>query len=38
MFDTVGYATPQDYLDLLKAVYDEVKGGNEDVIVQHMSQ
>ena len=30
--DTVGYATPQDYLDLLKAVYDEVKGGNEDVI------
>ena len=31
--DTVGYATPQDYLDLLKAVYEEVKGGNEDVIV-----
>ena len=31
--DTVGYATPQDYLDLLKAVYDEVKGGNEDVII-----
>ena len=31
--DTVGYATPQDYLDLLKAVYDEVKGGNDDVII-----
>ena len=31
--DTVGYATPQDYLDLLTAVYDEVKGGNEDVII-----
>ena len=31
--DTVGYATPQDYLDLLRAVYDEVKGGNEDVII-----
>ena len=31
--DTVGYATPQDYLDLLKAVYDEVKGGNEDIII-----
>ena len=31
--DTVGYATPQDYLDLLKAVYDEVKGKNDDVII-----
>ena len=31
--DTVGYATPQDYLDLLKAVYDKVKGGNDDVII-----
>ena len=31
--DTVGYATPQDYLDLLKSVYDEVKGGNNDVII-----
>ena len=31
--DTVGYATPQDYLDLLKAVYDKVKGRNDDVII-----
>jgi len=31
--DTVGYATPHDYLELLTSVYDEVKGGNEDVII-----
>ena len=31
--DTVGYATPKDYLELLTSVYDEVKGGNEDVII-----
>ena len=31
--DTVGYATPHDYLELLTSVYDEVKGGNDDVII-----
>ena len=31
--DTVGYATPKDYLDLLQSVYEDVKGGNEDVII-----
>ena len=31
--DTVGYATPQDYLELLSQVYEQVKGGNEDVII-----
>ena len=31
--DTVGYATPQDYLDLLSSVYKDVKGKNEDVII-----
>ena len=31
--DTVGYATPHDYLELLTSVYKEVKGGNEDVII-----
>ena len=31
--DTVGYATPQDYLDLLSSVYKDVKVKNEDVII-----
>ena len=31
--DTVGYATPKDYLDLLQSVYEDVKDGNEDVII-----
>ena len=31
--DTVGYATPSDYLELLKKVYSEVRGKNEDVII-----
>ena len=31
--DTVGYATPNDYLELLKKVYSKVKGKNEDVII-----
>ena len=31
--DTVGYATPSDYLELLKGVYDEVKGKNDDIII-----
>ena len=31
--DTVGYATPSDYLELLKGVYDDVKGKNEDIII-----
>ncbi len=31
--DTVGYATPHDYLELLTSVYKEVKGGNEGVII-----
>ena len=28
-----GYATPSDYLELLKGVYDDVKGKNEDIII-----
>jgi 2-isopropylmalate synthase len=31
--DTVGYATPQDYVALLSRVYDEVKQGNDDIII-----
>jgi 2-isopropylmalate synthase len=31
--DTVGYATPSDYLELLKGVYDEVKGKNDDIVI-----
>jgi len=31
--DTVGYATPTDYVALLDEIYDEVRGGNEDVII-----
>ena len=31
--DTVGYATPQDYLELLTQVYEQVKAGNEDLII-----
>ncbi len=31
--DTVGYATPSEYVELLTRVYDEVRGGNEDVII-----
>jgi 2-isopropylmalate synthase len=31
--DTVGYATPSEYVDMLTKVYAEARGGNEDVIV-----
>jgi 2-isopropylmalate synthase len=31
--DTVGFATPTEYVELLTQVYDEVRGGNEDVIL-----
>ena len=31
--DTVGFATPADYVDLLRRVYDEVLDGRDDVIV-----
>ena len=31
--DTVGFATPEDYVELLRRVYDEVLGGRDDVIV-----
>ncbi len=31
--DTVGYATPAEFTAMMTRVYDEVRGGNEDVIV-----
>ena len=31
--DTVGFATPQDYVELLTRVYEDVVGGRDDVIV-----
>ncbi len=31
--DTVGYAMPADFVDLMKRVYNEVRGGNEDVVI-----
>ena len=31
--DTVGYATPSEFADMLRRVYAEVRGGNEDVII-----
>ena len=31
--DTVGFATPQDYVDLMRTVYDQVKQGNDDIII-----
>ena len=31
--DTVGYAMPQDFVALLTKVYDDVRGGNEDVVI-----
>ncbi len=31
--DTVGYATPPEFTEMLSRVYGEVRGGNEDVIV-----
>ncbi len=31
--DTVGYATPNEFVDMLSRVYQEVRGDNEDVIV-----
>ncbi len=31
--DTVGYATPSDFVELMKTVYSEVKGDRDDVVV-----
>ena len=31
--DTVGYAMPSDFVALMTRVYDEVRGGNDDVII-----
>lgn len=31
--DTVGYAMPEDFVELLTNVYDNVRDGNEDVII-----
>ncbi|HEY7704500.1 MAG TPA: 2-isopropylmalate synthase [Acidimicrobiia bacterium] len=31
--DTVGYATPTDYTELLRSVYNNVKGDRDDVVV-----
>lgn len=31
--DTVGYATPTEFAEMLSRVYAEVRGGNEDVII-----
>jgi len=31
--DTVGYATPNEFVEMLSRVYQEVRGDNEDVIV-----
>ncbi|MGA9594937.1 MAG: 2-isopropylmalate synthase [Acidimicrobiia bacterium] len=31
--DTVGYAIPEDFVGLMQRVYDEVRGGNDDVII-----
>lgn len=31
--DTVGYATPEEFSAMLKQVYEEVRAGNEDVII-----
>jgi len=31
--DTVGYAMPADFVELMKRVYNEVRGGNEDVVI-----
>ncbi|HSL25296.1 MAG TPA: 2-isopropylmalate synthase, partial [Acidimicrobiia bacterium] len=31
--DTVGFATPTDFVELLKRVFQEVRGGREDVVM-----
>lgn len=31
--DTVGFAMPEDFVELLTRVFDDVRGGNEDVII-----
>jgi len=31
--DTVGYATPTEFGDMLASVYAEVRGGNDDVVI-----
>ncbi len=31
--DTVGFAMPEDFVELLRLVYDDVRGGNEDVVI-----
>jgi len=31
--DTVGYAMPDDFVELLRKVFTDVRGGNEDVVI-----
>jgi len=31
--DTVGYAMPEDFVELMTRVYNEVRAGNEDVVI-----
>ncbi len=31
--DTVGYATPADYVDLLSSIFTEVRQGNDDIVM-----
>lgn len=31
--DTVGYAMPEDFVELLTRVFDDVRGGNEDIVI-----
>ena len=31
--DTVGYAMPEDFVELLTRVFDDVRGGNEDITI-----
>ncbi len=31
--DTVGYAMPDDFVELLSRVFNDVRGGNEDVVI-----
>ncbi|MCZ7532906.1 MAG: 2-isopropylmalate synthase [Acidimicrobiia bacterium] len=31
--DTVGFAMPEDFVELLTRVFDDVRGGNEDIII-----
>jgi 2-isopropylmalate synthase len=31
--DTVGFAMPEDFVELLRRVYDDVRDGNEDIVI-----